>query len=154
MVTLTKSTKPQREINVQREWHMVDMKDQVLGRIAGKIAAYLQGKHKRNYVPYLDMGDYVVIINARKTLLTGKKLQSKYYTRYSGYPGGLKKISVSNLMENKPEEVIRHAISGMLPKNKLRSRRLKRLYVFSDERHPYGDKLKAQNSNRKTKSQN
>ncbi len=142
MKSRTSSTKPLRENQVSREWHLVDLNKQSLGRVATQIATFLQGKHKSLYVPYLDVGDYVVVVNAKLTTLSGKKPQTKQYARYSGYPGGLRVKSFTALMKKNPTEVIRHAVSGMLPKNKLRARRLTRLYIFEGENHPYGDKVK------------
>jgi len=142
MVKPTISTKPLKLKDIKREWHLVDAADKVLGRLTPQIAKLLQGKHKRSYVPSLDMGDYVVVINAKKIKVTGKKQEQKIYTRYSGYPGGLKKIPFEKLKENRPEEIIKHAVSGMLPKNKLRKKRIARLYVFPDENHPFSDKFK------------
>ena len=142
MVSLTLSTKPVREKDIKREWHLIDASSKIVGRLAPQIAKFLQGKHKRNYAPYLDMGDYVVVINAKKVIVSGKKADQKIYTRYSGYPGGLKEISFSKLLEEKPEEIVKRAVSGMLPKNKLRKKRLARLYVFADENHPFADKFK------------
>lgn len=149
MIHLTQSTKPKSAKDIKREWHLIDAKGKILGRIATEISKLLQGKHKVDYVPYLDNGDYVVVINASKVKVSGKKYLTKNYTRYSGYPGGLKIISFEKLMKDKPTEVIIHAVSGMLPKNKLREKRLKRLLVFADDRHPYGDKIKIQNANLK-----
>ena len=105
----------------------------------------MQGKHKRDFSPNLDSGDYVVVINAKKAKVSGKKAKSKVYTRYSGYPGGLKKETFSGLIERRPEEVVKHAVSGMLPKNKLRDKRLARLYVFGDEKHKFSDKFESKN---------
>lgn len=141
MVTLTHTTKPVKEKDIERGWHLVDLKDEVLGRITPKISQYLQGKQKVDYASYLDMGDYVVAVNARQVRITGKKSSQKVYTRYSGYPGGLKKTTFADLLKKKPEEIIRHAVSGMLPKNKLRDRRMARLYVYPDLNHPYKDKF-------------
>ncbi len=145
MVTYTKSTRPQRNEDIKRDWHLVDISDQILGRTATKIALLLQGKHKRDFSPNLDRGDYVVVINARKAKVSGKKAKSKVYTRYSGYPGGLKKETFSGLIERRPGEVVRHAVSGMLPKNKLRDKRLARLYVFGAEKHKFSDKFESKN---------
>jgi len=142
MVNLTVSTKPVKAKEIKRDWHLIDASSKILGRLAPEIVKVLQGKHKRNYVPYLDMGDYVVVINAKKVIVSGKKADQKIYTRYSGYPGGLKEISFNKLLEEKPEEIVKRAVSGMLPKNKLRKKRLARLYVFADENHPFADKFK------------
>ncbi len=143
MTNLTKQTKPVKEKEIVRNWHLIDVSGQILGRVAGRISRLLQGKHKVNYVSYLDSGDYIVVINARKVKVTGKKSQNKVYTRYSGYPGGLKTISYEKMLAEKPEEIIRHAVSGMLPKNKLRDRRLARLFIFSDINHKFADKFKS-----------
>lgn len=137
----TQQTKPVKAKEIKRNWHLIDAKGQVLGRLTPKIALLLQGKQKVNYVPYLDMGDNVVVINAKQIVLTGKKSQSKIYTRYSGYPGGLKIDKFSDLLENNPEYIIKHAVSGMLPKNKFRDQRLKRLFIYPDDNHPYKDKF-------------
>ncbi len=142
MVNLTQSTKSVSLYDINRKWYLVDVSNKILGRIVPEIVKLLQGKHKVNYVPYLDMGDYVVVINAAKVKLTGKKEKVKTYTRYSGYPGGLKKINFQRLLKENPTEIIKHAVSGMLPKNKLRKARLKRLFVFADDKHPYGDKIR------------
>ncbi len=142
MVKLTQATKPIKEKEVKRDWHLIDVSGKVLGRVAPEIAKLLQGKHKKNYVSYLDSGDFVVVINAKKVVLTGRKSETKVYTRYTGYPGGLKTVSFKRMLEKNPEVVIKHAVSGMLPKNKLRERRLKRLFVFPEDKHPYQDKFK------------
>jgi large subunit ribosomal protein L13 len=142
MVNLTLSTKPVKAKEIKREWHLIDATDKIVGRLAPEIVKILQGKHKRNYVPNLDMGDYVVVINAKKVAFSGKKDDQKIYTRYSGYPGGLKTVPLKKLLVEKPEEIIKHAVSGMLPKNKLRKKRLARLYVFPEDKHPFIDKFK------------
>lgn len=144
MATFTQSTKPVSISKIKRAWHLINVEGKILGRIAPTIAMLLQGKHKVDYVPYLDCGDYVVVINAAKVRLTGKKPETKKYTRYSGYPGGLKEINFDKLLKENPAEVIRHAVGGMLPKNKLRDQRLKRLFVFADEKHPYQNNIKSQ----------
>lgn len=141
MANLTKQTKAVKEKDVKRGWKLIDAKGKVLGRMSSEIAKLLQGKHKINYIPYLDMGDNIVVINAKKVVLTGKKSSNKVYLRYSGYPGGLREITAKELMAKKPDEIIRLAVLGMLPKNKLRKGRIKRLFIFSDEEHPYEDKI-------------
>lgn len=146
MVNLTQSTKPVRQKELKRNWHLVDVKGKVLGRMIPEAAKLLQGKHKVNYSQYLDSGDYVVIINASYVVVTGKKAQTKLYINYSGYPGGLKTIKFEQLLKKNPDKLIRHAVSGMLPKNKLRDRRLARLYIFPDDKHPYKDKFLSSNS--------
>ncbi len=141
MPNLTVSTKPVKAEQVKREWHLIDVKGKVLGRVAGEIARLLQGKHKVEYVPYLDVGDYVVVINAAKIKVTGRKKEQKEYQRYSGYPGGLKRTSLGEMLKRKPEYVIEKAVSGMLPKNKHRKKRLRRLFVFAGQEHNFGDKF-------------
>jgi large subunit ribosomal protein L13 len=123
--------------SIARSWHLVDASDMVIGKLATKVASLLQGKHKRGYTPNLDNGDIVVVVNAGKVVATGKKHLQKVYTRYSGYPGGLREVTLERMIIKNPQEVVRRAISGMLPKNKLRSRRLARLHIFKDSVHPY-----------------
>ncbi|KKQ02167.1 MAG: hypothetical protein US11_C0001G0126 [Candidatus Roizmanbacteria bacterium GW2011_GWA2_36_23] len=151
MTSLTHSTKPAKLNEIKRIWHLVDLKDKILGRTTPGIAKLLQGKHKPSYVPYLDVGDYVVAINAKYVVISGRKAQTKVYTRYSGYPGGLKVIPYEEMMKRNPTEIIKRAVSGMLPKNKLRDRRLSRLYIFKDENHPYIGKFQLTNSKDKVK---
>lgn len=138
-----KHTQTTKKADIQRDWHHVDLKDEVLGRIATKIAQMLMGKAKPYFVRNLDCGDYVVVTNAKDIKVTGKKETDKEYFRYSGYPGGLRRETVSRLRARKPEEIIRHAVKGMLPQNKLRDKMLERLFVFPDEKHTYEDKFKA-----------
>lgn len=130
----TRSTK---QSDVQHAWHLIDVKDQVLGRVAPSIAHLLRGKGKPYFVPNLDCGDTVVVINASQVVLTGNKEAMKTYTRYSGYPGGLKRRVAGVVKETNPEELVRHAVSGMLPKNKLRDVWLTRLYIYKNETHPH-----------------
>lgn len=139
---LTQSTKPVKGKTVVRHWHLVNAAGKVLGRLAPKVSLYLQGKHKMYYVSHMDCGDYVVVVNAGKVVVTGAKEDQKVYSRYSGYPGGLKKIQYSQMRVEKPTEIIRHVVYGMLPKNKLRDLRIARLFIFNDDNHPYRDKLK------------
>jgi large subunit ribosomal protein L13 len=116
--------------------------NKILGRAATQIALLLMGKNKPYYVRHLDCGDNVVIINAEKVKVTGKKISTKIYTSYSGYPGGIKKEAFKDLIVRRPEEVLKRAVSGMLPKNKLRDQLLKRLYIFSGTEHKFIDKFK------------
>lgn len=118
-------------------WQLLDASQEPLGRLAVKIANLLSGKSKINRLPNLDEGDYVVIVNAAKVTVTGKKEKDKLYYRYSGYPGGLKEESLGHLRARKPEEIIRHAVSGMLSKNKLLKRRLARLKIYAGPEHPH-----------------
>jgi large subunit ribosomal protein L13 len=119
------------------KWYVIDAADQVLGRVATKAATILIGKHRPRYAPFLVSGDHVVIINADKIKLTGQKLESKVYRHHTLYPGGLREKSVKRVMESKPERVIREAVLGMLPKNKLRKRMVKRLKVYMNAQHPH-----------------
>lgn len=126
---------------IQRSWVLIDAKDQILGRLATSVAKILMGKKKSNFVPYLDMGDNVVIINSDKVKVTGKKELQKVYFRHSGYPGGDKRETLAKLRERKPQDIIIHAVSGMLPKNRLGKEMIKRLHVFEGEKHPFKDKF-------------
>lgn len=119
------------------KWHLIDAKDKILGRLAVEVARILMGKHKPTYVPYIAGGDGVIVINARQIKVTGAKLSQKLYKHYSGYPGGLKQRPLAEMLERKPGEVIRHAVGGMLPKNKLTKVMLGRLKVYPDEKHPH-----------------
>lgn len=147
-------TKFPKAKEIKREWHLIDAEGKVLGRLAAQIAELLIGKNKPYYTPHLDCGDWVVVINAGKVKVTGKKLKQKIYTRYSGYPGGLKKITLEEQMAKDPRKAIHHAVWGMLPKNKLRKRRIVRLKIFVDENHPYQDKLKSHPAYRQVENSN
>jgi large subunit ribosomal protein L13 len=118
-------------LTVGKDWFVIDANGQVLGRLATRIARLLIGKDKPTYTPFLDCGDHIVVINAERVKLTGNKLDQKVYRHHSGWPGGLKEISIRSLMQRRPEEVIREAVLGMLPKNKLRARRAKKLRVYA-----------------------
>lgn len=142
MKELTKSTKPVSEKSIERAWHLIDVKSKIVGRIAPQIVSLLQGKGKVNFVSYLDSGDNVVVINASYVKFSGHKMLEKVYSNYSGYPDGLKKITAGELLKRNPCRIIKEAVSGMLPKNKLRDRRLARLFVFPTEKHSYQHKLK------------
>lgn len=135
------ATQPTRISEVKRAWHVFDVKDKVLGREAVKIAHALMGKSKPYFVRNLDCGDFVVVLNASRVATTGKKETQKLYGNYSGYPGGLKQKALWQVRQEKPTEVIRHAVFGMLPKNKLRDRLITRLYVYPESEHPYKDKF-------------
>ena len=129
--------------DIKRDWHLVDASDKVLGRLATQIAGLLMGKHKPTFTRHLDMGDYVVVINAEQVRVTGNKAKQKLYYRHSGYPGGLKSISLERVMQTHPTRVIEHAVKGMLPQNRLRARMMKRLRIFAGEEHPYQGQVKA-----------
>ena len=120
-----------------RKWYVVDATDQVLGRMATQVAMILRGKHKPEYSPHLDHGDHIVIINADKIRVTGRKTDKKSYTRYTGYPGGLRTVMLQTLLKDKPERVIIHAVKGMLPKNRLGRKLIKKLKVYAGDIHPH-----------------
>ena len=130
-------TKVLKKNEVTRTWYVVDASDKVLGRLASRIARVLIGKHKPQYTPHVDCGDFVVVVNADKFRVTGKKMKDKIYYSHSFYPGGLKQISLESLLQKQPKKVIYHAVSGMLPKNRLRARRLKRLRLYTSPDHPH-----------------
>ena len=121
--------------SIERKWYVLDAEGQVLGRLASQVASILRGKHKPVYTPHVDTGDYVIIINADKVALTGKKLDQKIYYKHSGYPGGLKETPYRKLMAAKPEFVIKHAVTGMLPKGPLGRQMAKKLRVFAGSEH-------------------
>ncbi|HSQ34010.1 MAG TPA: 50S ribosomal protein L13 [Peptostreptococcaceae bacterium] len=122
---------------VQRKWYLIDAEGKTLGRLSTEIATILRGKHKPTFTPHVDGGDFVVVVNAEKVVLTGKKLDQKLYRYHTGYIGGLKEIPYRRMMAEKPEEVVSHAVNGMLPKNKLRKRMMTRLRVFSGMNHSH-----------------
>ncbi|HSX40998.1 MAG TPA: 50S ribosomal protein L13 [Candidatus Saccharimonadales bacterium] len=136
---MTKATKIS---DIKRAWHLVDVNDKTLGRIGSHIATLLMGKSKPYFVRNLDCGDFVVVVNAKNVKVTGNKEEQKIYFRYSGYPSGLSQETLLRLRKRKPEEIIRHAVKGMLPQNRLRDQMLKRLFVFTDQKHTYEDKFK------------
>ncbi len=123
--------------NVKRDWYLVDAQDLVLGRLATQVANILRGKNKPIFTPSVDTGDFVIVINAEKIALTGRKLADKSYYSHSGFPGGIKEITAGKLLEKKPEELIRTAVRGMLPKNKLSRHMLKKLKVYAGAAHPH-----------------
>jgi len=123
--------------DVQREWYVVDAAGQTLGRLAARVARILHGKHKPTYSPSVDTGDFVIVVNAEKIHVTGRKLDQKIYYRYSGYPGGLKEITLRNLLQRHPTRVIEHAVRGMLPKNRLGRQMFKKLKVYAGPDHPH-----------------
>ena len=129
--------------DIEREWHVVDATDQVLGRLASQVAQRLMGKHKPMFAPNLDTGDYVIIINADKVRVTGNKAKQKVYYRHSGYPGGLKTITFERLMQTSPARAIEHAVKGMLPHNRLGAKMLKKLKVYAGDSHPHQPQIKA-----------
>lgn len=134
-----KSIKPR---NIQRQWHLVDAKNKVLGRLSSQVAQILMGKNKNYFTPHLDTGDYVIVVNAAGVILTGRKETQKKYYHHSLYPGGLKVKTAVGIRQSKPEELIRHAVRGMLPKTKLAKLMLKKLFIFPAGNHPYQAKFK------------
>ena len=126
--------KPESYVN-RRKWYVADADGQVLGRFASEIAKVLRGKNKPEYTPHVDTGDHVIVVNAEKILLTGKKLDQKLYRKYSGYPGGLKEIKYRHMMERYPERAIEQAVKGMLPKNSLGRKMFKKLIVYKGPEH-------------------
>lgn len=138
--TSVAKNKPKKKILKKaspKKWFVIDAKNAVIGRLSTKIATILLGKNKVSYLPYKDSGDYVVVINAAKVFSTGKKEDRKFYYRYSGYPGGLKTENLKTLRSRKPELIIEHAVSGMLPKTKLGKAVIKKLYIYPGEKHPH-----------------
>ncbi len=123
--------------DIKRDWIMVDAKDKILGRLASQIAMHLRGKHKPEYAPHMDNGDFVVVVNVEKIKVTGNKLLDKKYYRHSGFPGGLKEISLRDQLAKKPDEVLRIAVRGMLPKNRLGRQLLKKLKIYAGSEHPH-----------------
>lgn len=130
-----------KEQEISKKWYLVDAKDRVLGRLATQIAMRLRGKHKPIFTPHADTGDFIVVINANKVALTGRKWDKKIYYRHTGYTGGLKEISAKKLLEKKPEDILRFAVRGMLPKNSLGRRQLKKLKIYSGSEHPHQAQL-------------
>ncbi|MGD8968632.1 MAG: 50S ribosomal protein L13 [Anaerolineae bacterium] len=127
-------TKPE---DIQRNWYVVDASGQTLGRLASEVAKIVRGKHKPIYSPSVDVGDFVIVVNADKIHVTGRKLDQKVYYRHSGYPGGLKEIPLSRMLEEHPTRVIEHAVRGMLPKNRLGRKMIRKLKVYAGSDHPH-----------------
>ncbi|MDR2504148.1 MAG: 50S ribosomal protein L13 [Deltaproteobacteria bacterium] len=123
--------------DIKREWFLVDAENKILGRFAAQIAHRLRGKHKPEFAPHMDNGDFIVVVNCEKIAVTGKKLSQKTYWRHTGYPGGIKETSLEKLLDRKPEEVLRHAVRGMLPKNRLGRAMLKKLKIYAGTDHPH-----------------
>jgi large subunit ribosomal protein L13 len=123
--------------DIQPKWFVVDAEGQVVGRLATRIATLLRGKYREEFAPFVDFGDHVIVLNASKLRWTGNKLDQKLYRHYTGYPGGVREVGARKLSETKPDRVIREAVLGMLPKNKLRKRMAARLLVYADGKHPH-----------------
>ena len=128
---------------IEREWHVVDAADKTLGRMASQVAKVLMGKHKPMFTPNQDTGDFVIVINADKIRVTGNKAKQKIYYRHSGYPGGLKSITLEKMMQTNPTRVIEHAVKGMLPHNRLGARMMRKLRVYVGDAHPHLAQTKA-----------
>ncbi len=122
---------------IEPKWYVVDAEGKILGRLASRVAAILRGKHRPEFTPHLDLGDHVIIVNADKIRVTGKKAQQKYYVRHSGYPGGLKKVSYTRMLHEHPERILYHAIKGMLPHNRLGRKLLKKVRIYAGPDHPH-----------------
>ena len=138
---MVKTFQPKQK-EVKREWHLIDAKGEVLGRLASKVAILLIGKHKSTYSTHMDSGDNVVVVNAEKIVTTGKKNEQKVYRSHSGYPGGFKEVPFSKMSKEHPNRVVEFAISGMLPDNRLKSDRMARLHVTKGEKHKYENNFK------------
>jgi len=132
-----KRTYQAKKEEIDAKWYVVDADGKVLGRLAAKLASVLRGKNKPIFTPHVDTGDFVVVVNAKKVVLTGKKLQDKTYYHYTGYPGGIRETSAEKMMAKKPTEVLRLAVKGMLPKNTLGRQMLRKLKVYAGPEHPH-----------------
>jgi len=133
--TLSYKTISAKKETVQRKWYVFDAEGEVVGRMSSRIASVLRGKHKPDFTPHVDTGDYVIIINADKVRFTGDKLLQKEYITYSGYPGGQKRVKAGDVLENKPTRILESSIKGMLPKTKLGRAMIKKLFIYADAEH-------------------
>jgi large subunit ribosomal protein L13 len=134
---MTTKTYTLREAEIDRRWYVVDATDETLGRLASRIARVLEGKHKPTYTPNLDSGDHVIVLNSGKVAVSRDKLDSKVYARHSGYPGGYKEETLGHLLARRPEEVLRRAVKGMLPHNRLGAKQLRKLKIYAGPDHPH-----------------
>ena len=134
---LNMKTVSAKAATVQRDWYVIDADGHTLGRLATEVARRLRGKHKTDYTPHVDTGDYIVVVNADKVKVTGRKASDKIYYRHTGYPGGLKKASFTQMIERSPEKVIEHAVKGMLPRNPLGRAMYRKLKVYAGQDHPH-----------------
>ena len=132
-----RSTYIAKEADLEKKWYVIDASGMTLGRMSAAIAKILRGKNKPQYAPNADMGDYVIVINAEKVAVTGKKLEQKVYQHHTGFVGGLKTVRLDKMLETKPEEVIKHAVKGMLPKNALGRKMFSKLHVYAGAEHPH-----------------
>ena len=126
-----------RPLKVERKWHVIDAEGQTLGRLATEIARLLRGKNKPQYTPHVDTGDFVVVVNAEKVVVTGKKAEQKIYYRHTGYPGGLRETSYDVLLERKPTEILRKAVRGMMPRTRLGRQQFRKLKIYAGPEHPH-----------------
>lgn len=133
-----------KQKEIKRSWHLIDAQGQVLGRLASKIAQLLTGKGKVGFSSHMDVGDFVVVVNSEKIKVTSRKADQKVYRRHSGYPGGFKEVSFAQMLTEHPERILQHAVSGMLPDNRLKKKRLARLKLVVGDKNPYEDKFKDQ----------
>ncbi|MFL5757769.1 MAG: 50S ribosomal protein L13 [Chloroflexota bacterium] len=134
---MTAKTYTPREADIDRRWYVVDATDETLGRLASRIARVLEGKHKPTYAPHMDTGDHVIVLNASRIAVTSNKRETKLYIRHSGYPAGLKQETLGHLLARRPEEVIRRAVKGMLPRNTLGVQMLRKLKIYAGSEHPH-----------------
>ena len=137
-----KTYQPKKK-DIKHSWHLIDAKGQILGRMASEIVKLLMGKQKTDYAPHMDMGDYVVLLNIGQVEVTGRKEKQKVYYKHSGYPGGFKKVAYLKLKKERPERIIQLAVKRMLPDNRLRDKRMRRLKLVKGTEHPYKDKFKS-----------
>jgi large subunit ribosomal protein L13 len=126
-----------RPSSVERKWHLIDAEGQTLGRLAAEIACLLRGKNKPQYTPHIDTGDFVVVVNADRVVVTGKKAEQKVFRRHTGYPGGLREMSYEQMLERKPTEILRKAVRGMMPKTRLGRQQLRKLKIYAGPEHPH-----------------
>jgi large subunit ribosomal protein L13 len=123
--------------SVERKWHLIDAEGQTLGRLATEIARLLRGKNKPQYTPHIDTGDFVVVVNAERVVVTGKKAEQKVYRRHTGYPGGLREMSYEVMLERKPTEILRRAVKGMMPRTRLGRQQIRKLKIYAGPEHPH-----------------
>ncbi len=134
---MTTKTYTPSQADIERRWFVVDATDQTLGRLASRVAGVLEGKHKPSYTPNLDVGDHVIVLNAARIAVSRDKLETKLYVRHSGYPQGLKEETLGQLLARRPEEVLRRAVKGMLPRNKIGAQQLRKLKIYAGGEHPH-----------------
>lgn len=127
-----------RPLEVERKWYVIDAEDKTLGRLASEIARLLRGKNKPQYTPHVDTGDFVIVVNADRVSVTGKKAEQKLYRRHTGYPGGLREVSYERMMARKPTEILRKAVRGMMPGTRLGRQQLRKLKIYAGPEHPHG----------------